>query len=52
MSQEVEAFMELLKEIKDEEFSGNESGLRIREAARAVLFDEDDLVPLLFVRKY
>lgn len=47
--------MELLKEIKDEEsliYITSDSTLRIREAARAVLFDENNLVPLLFVSKY
>lgn len=44
--------MELLKEIKDKEFTEDESLLEIREAARAVLFDENGLVPLLFVSKY
>lgn len=44
--------MELLKEIKDKEFPGDESGLKIREASRAMLFDENGLVPLLFVSKH
>ncbi|MCD4670280.1 MAG: NUDIX domain-containing protein [Actinomycetia bacterium] len=44
--------MELLKEIKDKEFPEDESTLKIREALRAILFDENDLVPLLFVAKY
>lgn len=44
--------MELLKEIKDKEFPVDESTLKIREASRAVLFDENDLIPLLFVSKY
>jgi len=43
--------MELLKEIKDKEFPKDMSTLKIREAARAVLFDEKGLVPLLFVSK-
>ncbi len=43
--------MELLKEIKDTEFPEDESNLKIREASRAVLFDENSLVPLLFVSK-
>ena len=43
--------MELLKEIKDKEWPKDESILKIREAARAVLFDENDLIPLLFVSK-
>ena len=44
--------MELLKEIKDKEFPGDESALKVREASRAVLFDKDGLIPLLFVSKY
>lgn len=44
--------MELLKEIKDREFPQDESLLELRKAARAVLFDENGLVPLLFVSKY
>ena len=44
--------MEVLKEIKDKEFPKDESTLKIREASRAVLFDESGLVPLLFVSKY
>lgn len=44
--------MELLKEIKDKDFPGDESTLKIREASRAVLFDENALIPLLFVSKY
>lgn len=44
--------MELLKEIKDKEFPRDESTLKIREALRAVLFDENGLIPLLFVSKY
>ena len=44
--------MELLKEIKDKEFPEDESTLRIREASRAILFDENDLIPLLFVAKH
>ena len=44
--------MELLKEIKDKEFPEDESTLKIREASRAILFDDNDLIPLLFVAKY
>jgi 8-oxo-dGTP diphosphatase len=44
--------MELLKEIKDKEFPENESTLKIREASRAIIFDENNLIPLLFVAKY
>ena len=42
--------MELLKEIKDQEIE--EDNLKIREASRAVLFDENNLIPMLFVSKY
>lgn len=44
--------MEILKEIKDKEFPKDESSLEIREASRAVLFDENGLIPLLFISKY
>lgn len=44
--------MKLLKEIKDKEFPNNESTLKTRKASRAVLFDENELIPLLFVGKY
>ena len=41
--------MQILKEIKDKEL---QAPFEIREASRAVLFDENNLVPLLFVSKY
>lgn len=44
--------MELLHEIKDKEWPKDESTLEIREASRAVLFDENGLIPLLFVSNY
>ena len=44
--------MELLKEIKDKKWPKNESILKHREASRAVLFDKNNLIPLLFVSKY
>ncbi|HLC88508.1 MAG TPA: NUDIX domain-containing protein [Candidatus Nanoarchaeia archaeon] len=44
--------MELLKEIKDKEWPKDESTLKIREASRAALFDENGLIPLLFVSNY
>ena len=44
--------MELLGEIKDKEWPADESTLETREASRAVLFDENGLVPLLFVSKH
>jgi len=42
--------MKLLREIKDKPFSKNIK-VRFREASRAVLFDENNLVPILFVSK-
>jgi len=44
--------MDLLKEIKDKKFPKDESILEIREASRAVLFDENSLIPLLFVSNF
>lgn len=44
--------MKLLKEIKDQEPPKDESNLKIRKASRAILFDEKNLIPLLFVAKY
>ncbi|MFH1192502.1 MAG: NUDIX domain-containing protein [bacterium] len=44
--------MELLKEIKDKDCPKDETTLKIREASRAVLFDENRLIPILFVSKY
>lgn len=44
--------METLEEIKDKEWPEDKSTLKLREASRAVLFDENDLIPLLFVSKY
>ena len=43
--------MELLKEIKDKDYPNNTT-LKIRKASRAILLDENELVPLLFVSKY
>jgi uncharacterized repeat protein (TIGR03833 family) len=43
--------MKLLKIIKDSD-PENEESVKYREGSRAVLFDEDGLVPLLFVSKY
>ena len=44
--------MKLLHEIKDKELPPDESKLKIREASRAILFDDNDLIPILFVSKY
>lgn len=47
--------MELLKEIYDEEYPleniSDTNSWKIREAARAILFDNDNLIPLLFCLK-
>jgi len=40
--------MKLLKEFKDPDFKDN-SNVKLREAARAVLFDKNGLVPILYV---
>jgi len=42
--------MELLLKIKTDEIT-DETNLQIREASRAILFDENNLIPLLFVSK-
>lgn len=44
--------MKLLKEIKDKEYPKDKTNLKIREASRAILFDEKDLISLLYVTKY
>jgi 8-oxo-dGTP diphosphatase len=41
--------MKLLKTIKDKDLIGN---YKTREASRAVLFDDKNLIPLLFVSKF
>jgi 8-oxo-dGTP pyrophosphatase MutT (NUDIX family) len=43
--------MQLLSEIKDADYPSDESILEIREASRAIAFDEDNLIPILFVGK-
>lgn len=43
--------MKLLKELRDENFSDNDPNVKLREASRAVLFDNKGLVPILFVSK-
>lgn len=43
--------MKLLKIIQDQDLPSDESGLKIREASRAILFDNQNLIPLLFVSK-
>ena len=43
--------MELLTEIKDAEII-DDSAIKNRQASRAILFDENGLVPLLFVSKF
>jgi len=42
--------MELLKEIFDAPIGTNKP--TTREAARAILFDDNNMIPLLFVSKY
>ena len=44
--------MMLLKELRDDNFPKDESQVQIREASRAVLVDENGLVPILFVSKF
>lgn len=44
--------MEILKEIKDKEWPGDLSALKFREASRAIIFDEHNLIPMLFVSKH
>jgi len=43
--------MKLLKTIKDNEFPNDESLLKIREASRIIAFDDNGMIPLLFVSK-
>lgn len=43
--------MKLLKLIQDKGLPSDESGIEVREAARAVLFDNQNLIPLLYVSK-
>lgn len=43
--------MKLLKEFKDPDLN-DLSNIKLREASRAVLFDENGLVPILFVSKH
>lgn len=42
--------MRLLREIKDKPYPKNKK-VEFREASRAVLFDDDNLIPILFVSK-
>lgn len=48
--------MELLREIYDEQYSleniSDTSSWKMREAVRIILFDSNNLIPLLFVSKY
>lgn len=44
--------MDVVKRVMDGELPADESSLIVREASRAVLFDEDALVALLFVAKH
>ncbi len=44
--------MQLLKEIFDKPIPSNLSNIKVREASRAVLFDDNHLVPLIYVSKH
>lgn len=44
--------MKLLKEIKDMEIPSDTSGMKMREASRAVLFDNNGKIPMLFLTKF
>jgi 8-oxo-dGTP diphosphatase len=44
--------MKLLRTIQDKPFPKNESTLEIREASRAILFDEHHSIPILFTSKH
>lgn len=44
--------MELLKQITDTKFPETELGIKIREASRAVIFDDNGQIALLFVSKH
>src|SRR3989338_2799803 len=43
--------MKLLKEICDPKFTDDESHVKVRKATRIVVFDDEGLIPLLFVSK-
>lgn len=43
--------MEIIKKIKDREVD-DDSSFRIREASRAILFDEKKLVPIIYVSEF
>jgi len=43
--------MDLLKEIRDDKFPKNQSDIKLRETVRVILFDNEGLVPTLFVSK-
>lgn len=44
--------MKLIKTIKDKEIPADQSGTEIRFASRAIAFDTNNLIPILFVSKY
>jgi len=44
--------MKLLKQLKDADFPYDHPDIEIRSAARAVLFDDKNFVPILFVSKH
>jgi 8-oxo-dGTP pyrophosphatase MutT (NUDIX family) len=44
--------MRLIKELRDEKFPKNKKEEKTREASRAILVDEEGLIPILFVSKF
>ncbi len=44
--------MQLLKEIFDKPIPKDLSDIKVREASRAILFDDNNLVPLMFVSQH
>lgn len=44
--------MNLLEELIDENFPDDKDNILFRNAGRAIIFDENELTPLLFVSKY
>lgn len=41
--------MKLIKTIKDKDLPEDQSNIRVRESARAILFNKENLMPLMFV---
>jgi len=44
--------MQIIKEIRDAEYPKDESIIETRESARAIIFDDSQLMPLLFASKH